>query len=167
MDIGPLVALLRMLSCDDNVRDCLNLQIPVNFCETLTKPVCLYDNLPYEPSPHWRAVSTEPHMGRWDESTLLGVFAPILLGMDFHDTEGMASGAFKRVALISGLGWSVYLPTIEFRDPHLITPFQIKVRRGVPVRNGDIRRRIEDPGSPSVSWPAEVSCRNVLLRGPS
>jgi hypothetical protein len=81
--------------------------------------------------------------GFWSESSLMESFALILLGTNFYCQEGNGSRAFKRTGLISGLGWSAYLPTVEIMDPYLVTYFGIFVRPGVPKINEDIRRRVD------------------------
>ena len=102
----------------------------------------------------------------WDDSTLLNLFTRILIGPNY--TVGNEQFRVAKLSLMSERGWSIFLPTLDLSDPSEVSPFKIHVRRGVPIRNGVRRQRIEDGGgymafSESVQWRVKVVHGDYLV----
>jgi hypothetical protein len=87
-----------------------------------------------------------------DESLTLGSFS-LKVAPDIWFTTMMQllySEAFDdrkvpgKTAILSRRGWSVYVNTVDLRDPSGLTTGEILIQRGVPECDGTVRHRIVD-----------------------
>ena len=67
------------------------------------------------------------------------MLALLLLGL-----KDKRSKKLDRAALVSSHGWSIYLPSINMRDPEDVRPNVVRVARGVPTRLGERKFWIVD-----------------------
>jgi hypothetical protein len=146
VNIDPLVVLVSGFSCVDEVEECIDLLVPDAFGQQNQPGLSPTQLRRAKTLPIWErfAYSDRIQANNWNESTLLDIFARILIGPSFR--MGNERLRFMKTGLISEYGWSVFLPSVDVIDPSEVSIYRIHLKRGVPVRSDVRRRRIEDGG---------------------
>ena len=164
INIEPLLVLVRACCCIRDIEECIDLLIPESFgfevpqgCSAVTQ---------VQPQQGKASQGSHTRANWWDDKSLMELFAVVLFGKGFRQEEGKSSLSFKKAGLISEGGWSVFLPTVDIVDPIEVNAYEILIRRGVPIRDGVRRRRIED-GSLATTYPKGAGRFVQVLEGGS
>jgi hypothetical protein len=143
VDLQPLSNFVRTMNIVDGLEDCVDFPLAVKARSILFG----------SPPDIW---TRQGRRGRSIEkrdlaqSRLLNSFSQILFG--FNHAKPVQEISYPRttiatdLSLVSDLGWSVFLPTVGIIDPYEASRPRILLRRGIPVRNGAVRRCIADAG---------------------